>query len=260
MYLVHCLHYKVLDKLEPIDIANTVLTLEPNYNIGNEYIPHNTILMELWHSNKLSEEQISKIFFDGKFLSKILKNEMLEEQVEFLFSIYENRKNREMKNEETLIEYLQKEFEKEPSLYSMSEFAGDYGLDDIVAFEIEELKIDYEYDERWNEYTEEEFKTDLVARVKKSFIQVCSNGMQEMLDRIYCNLPEELYQKMNWAEVGEWSFDTNEINQIVLKYIKYVFHTLEEDYTYYKKYIYDGHLLNKKSDEEDIIHTLFKEE
>ncbi len=116
----------------------------------------------------------------------------------------------------------------------------------------------YEYDERWNECTEKDFKMDLIEIVKKSFIEVCSREMQDRLNEIYCKLPDELYEKMDYIEVGEWSFDGKEIDKIVLEYINYVYNTPQEDYTYYRKYIYDGELLNKKDDEENMIHRLFK--
>ena len=258
-YLAHILFYNMTDKINQIDVVSTVFKLTSGYDIGNEYIGQYSILRKLWDSEKLSEEQILKIFFEGDSLSKILNKQNLDNQVEFLLYIYENKQNRRMKNEEILIEYLQKEFEKEPNAYLMSELAGDYGLEDIVACEIEKLKSDYEYDERWNECTEEDFKTDLIEEVKKEFIEVVSRGIQDMLDKIYCELPDELYERMKYPEVGEWSFDNNEIKKIVLEYINYVYNTPEEDYTYYKKYIYDADLLYKKSDEENIIHKLFRD-
>lgn len=259
LYLAHILYYNMLNKLEQIDITGAVSRLNFGYEIGNEYIANNTILMKLFDSGKLSEEEILKIFFDGEFLSKILEKQNLEAQVQFLDYIYKKGKNKEMRNEEVLVEHLKREFEQEPSRYLMDDLAEEYGLDDIVAFEIEELKCDYEWDERWNKCTEEDFKADLEKRVKKSFIEVCSRNKQEDVDNIYCELPDELYEKMDFPEVGEWSFDDREMNNIVLKYINYVYNTPEEDYTYYKKSIYDGHLLNKKDDEEDIIHRIFKE-
>ena len=43
------------------------------------------------------------------------------------------------------------------------------------------------------------------------------------------------------------------------KYIKLVYDTPERDYNYYKKYIYDGNLLNKDYKENETIHNIFKE-
>lgn len=259
-YLAHILFYRMTDKINQIDVVNTVFQLSYGYNIGNKYMNQCNILRDLWDSEKLSEEQILKIFFDGEALSKILTKQNLDEQVKLLLYIYENRQNRIMKNEEILIKYLQKEFEEEPDRYLMSELASDYGLDDIVAFEIEELKNDYQYDERWNECSEEDFKKDLIERVKKKFIEVISRNIEDTLYNIYCELPDELYEKMEYPEVGKWSFDSNEIKEIVLKYINYVYKTPEEDYTYYKKYIYDTDLLYKESNKENvIIHNLFRD-
>ncbi len=45
----------------------------------------------------------------------------------------------------------------------------------------------------------------------------------------------------------------------ILKNIYYVHNTLEKYYTYYKKYIYDRDLLNKRKNEEIIMYRIFRE-
>lgn len=261
IYLAHVIYYEMFDKIEDINIIDTVRALNFGYNIGEKtYINHNEILMKLWYSKNLSQEQILKIFFDGEFLAEILNKEDLREQVELLSHIYENKENRKMKNEEILLKYLQKEFEQEPKRYLIEELANECLLEDIVASEIEELKTCYNYDEGWNEHKEKKLKTKLFKNVKRIFIERCSNNIEDMLNEIYCELPDELYENMDFPEVGECSFDSTDVNNIISRYINYVYNTIEEDYTYYKKYIYDGELLYKKRDEEEIIHNLFKEE
>lgn len=260
IYLAHIAHYNMLDKISQIDIIETLMSLDYAYNIGEESIEHNRILTKLWYSKILEQEQRNKIFFDGEFLSKILHRELLEEQVDLLQCIYEKIESNEsiqMKNEDILVRYLQEEFDDEPRTYSIDELAGDYGLDDIVAFEIEELKSDCEWDERRTEYTEEDFKSELIEKVKDAFVEVCSREIEHTLNKLYCELPERLYEKMEWPDVGEWSFDDDKIHGTVLDYIGYVYSTPEEDYTYYKKYIYEGKPLPQESDEENIIHRLF---
>ena len=225
------------------------------HDIYKDYITNYRIIEKLWYNDSLSE-QIKEIVLDGKFLSQFLERQVLSEQIDFLQFIY--GRNRKIKNEEYLIKYLEKEFEEEPSMYSISELANDYDLDEIVMQTAQELKEEYEYDERWNEATEEQFIEELTQRVKKSFYEVCCSNVQDMVSDLYCELPDELYQQIEYPEVGEWSFDEKEIKEVVLRYIGYVYNTHEEDYTYYKKYIYDPQLLNNSTEEELEINALFR--
>ena len=254
IYLAHLVYYDMIEKIEQIDLSKTILSLGYGYNVYNTYICHNEIMRKLWHSQVLPQK-VREMLLDEKYLSKILHKEVLSEQIEFLQTIYEVYGN--IKNEGDLIDYLKEEFKDEPKKYSVSELASDYGLDDIVMNEAQELKEEYEYDERWNEATEEGFKKELTERVEKSFYEVCIRNVYDILADLHCELPDALYDQMEFPEVESWSFDEKEMHEIVLKYISYVYNTYEEDYTYYKKYIYDGHLLNKSTEEEKIIKDLF---
>ena len=255
LYLAHIVYYDMLDKIEQINLSKTISALSHTYDIYKDYITNYRIIEKLWYNDSLSE-QIKEIVLDGKFLSQFLERQVLSEQIDFLQFIY--GRNRKIKNEEYLIKYLEKEFEEEPSMYSISELANDYDLDEIVMQTAQELKEEYEYDERWNEATEEQFIEELTQRVKKSFYEVCCSNVQDMVLDLYCELPDELYQQIEYPEVGEWSFDEKEIKEVVLRYIGYVYNTHEEDYTYYKKYIYDPQLLNNSTEEELEINALFR--
>lgn len=254
-YLAHIIYYEMFEKLKEIDLLDTLKSLNYGYSIGKEYIPHEQILKKILYNNVKNEEQITKIFFNGEFLSEILYKETLEEQIEILRYIYEEK--RKIEKEEILIKYVQKEFDEEPMSYSIDEIINDHEFYDTVGYEIEELKSEYEYDERWNEYREEDFKKELAERVKEALIEICSRDIQKIIDDLHCALPDGLYEKIECPQIGEWSFYSHDINEAVLESIKYVYKTPEEDYTYYKKYIYDGDLLNKKTDEDAIIHKLF---
>ena len=106
-----------------------------------------------------------------------------------------------------------------------------------------------------NELLNKEEYMDIVRQHIK--LWTCATNVYAILADLHCELPDALYDQMEFPEVESWSFDEKEMHEIVLKYISYVYNTYEEDYTYYKKYIYDGHLLNKSTEEEKIIKDLF---
>jgi len=256
VYLAHIVYYDMLDKISKIDIVETILSLEYWYQIYKKYYTNKEIITKLVYSNVLSQKQIEELFFDGKNLLKILSHQDFSQKIEFLQYIYNKIENKKMKNESELIQYLENKFKEQPKMYGISHIAQEYGLDNIIANEIEELKREYEIDYTINEITEEEFKNELTRRVKNIFIEICVRYIQDILDEAYCELPNEIYDKMEYLEVGPWSLEDEEIDETVQKYISYVYNTYDEDYTYYRKYIYDSYLLDN---EENIIHTLFKD-
>ena len=134
----------------------------------------------------------------------------------------------------------------------------DVGLDDIVASEIEELKEEYEYNEKILQNSEEEFKDELYEKVEKSFEFAVIKEIERYLDDLYNDMPEIIYKDIELIDVGPYINETM-IENLADKYIKLVYDTPEQDYNYYKKYIYDGNLLNKDYKENETIHNIFKE-
>ena len=64
---------------------------------------------------------------------------------------------------------------------------------------------------------------------------------------------------MKWIDVESY-IDNYTIEKLAKKYIELVYYTPEQDYTYYKKYIYDGYLLNNYNNEENQkIYNIFKQ-
>ena len=71
-------------------------------------------------------------------------------------------------------------------------------------------------------------------------------------------MPEIIYKDIKLIDVEPYINETM-IENLADKYIKLVYDTPERDYNYYKKYIYDGNLLNKDYKENETIHNIFKE-
>ena len=71
-------------------------------------------------------------------------------------------------------------------------------------------------------------------------------------------MPEIIYKDIELIDVEPYINETM-IENLADKYIKLVYDTPEQDYNYYKKYIYDGNLLNKDYKENETIHNIFKE-
>ena len=163
-----------------------------------------------------------------------------------------------MQNKEILIEYIQEELKAEVKYFSEDIIEMDVGLDDIVASEIEELKEEYEYNEKTLQNSEEEFKEELYEKVEKSFEFAAITDIERYLNDLYNDMPEIIYKDIKLIDVEPYINETM-IENLADKYIKLVYDTPEQDYNYYKKYIYDGNLLNKDYKENEAIHNIFKE-
>ena len=163
-----------------------------------------------------------------------------------------------MQNKEILIEYIQEELKAEVKYFSEDIIEMDVGLDDIVASEIEELKEEYEYNEKTLQNSEEEIKEELYEKVEKNFEIAAITDIERYLDDLYNDMPEIIYKDIKLIDVEPYINETM-IENLADKYIKLVYDTPEQDYNYYKKYIYDGNLLNKDYKENETIHNIFKE-
>ena len=142
--------------------------------------------------------------------------------------------------------------------FPKEEIEMDVSFDDIVASEIEDLKIEYEYDERSLQlYDEIIFKEELFDRVVKSFKSAYTNYIEGLIDDIYNELPDFIFDELKWINVESY-INEEDIKKLAKKYIYLVYDTPEQDYTYYKKYIYDGHLLINSKDKENLrIHNIY---
>lgn len=207
--------------------------------------------------NKKYQKEMQETFLDAKNIIKIIEKTDIEEAINIIRIATENKEEK-LQNKEILIEYIQEELKAEVKYFSEDIIEMDVGLDDIVASEIEELKEEYEYNEKTLQNSEEEFKEELYEKVKKSFEFVIITEIERYLDDLYNDMPEIIYKDIKLIDVEPYINETM-IENLADKYIKLVYDTPERDYNYYKKYIYDGNLLNKDYKENETIHNIFKE-
>ena len=207
--------------------------------------------------NKKYQKEMQETFLDAKNIIKIIEKTDIEEAINIIRIATENKEEK-LQNKEILIEYIQEELKAEVKYFSEDIIELDVGLDDIVASEIEELKEEYEYNEKTLQNSEEEFKEELYEKVKKSFEFVIITEIERYLDDLYNDMPEIIYKDIKLIDVEPYINETM-IENLADKYIKLVYDTPERDYNYYKKYIYDGNLLNKDYKENETIHNIFKE-
>ena len=200
---------------------------------------------------------MQETFLDAKNIIKIIEKTDIKEAINIIRIATENKEEK-LQNKEILIEYIQEELKAEVKYFSEDIIEMDVGLDDIVASEIEELKEEYEYNEKTLQNSEEEFKEELYEKVKKSFEFVIITEIERYLDDLYNDMPEIIYKDIKLIDVEPYINETM-IENLADKYIKLVYDTPERDYNYYKKYIYDGNLLNKDYKENETIHNIFKE-
>ena len=207
--------------------------------------------------NKKYQKEMQETFLDAKNIIKIIEKTDIEEAINIIRIATENKEEK-LQNKEILIEYIQEELKAEVKYFSEDIIEMDVGLDDIVASEIEELKEEYEYNEKTLQNSEEEFKEELYEKVEKSFEFAAITDIERYLNDLYNDMPEIIYKDIKLIDVEPYINETM-IENLADKYIKLVYDTPEQDYNYYKKYIYDGNLLNKDYKENETIHNIFKE-
>ena len=207
--------------------------------------------------NKKYQKEMQETFLDAKNIIKIIEKTDIEEAINIIRIATENKEEK-LQNKEILIEYIQEELKAEVKYFSEDIIEMDVGLDDIVASEIEELKEEYEYNEKTLQNSEEEFKEELYEKVEKNFEFAAITDIERYLDDLYNDMPEIIYKDIKLIDVEPYINETM-IENLADKYIKLVYDTPEQDYNYYKKYIYDGNLLNKDYKENETIHNIFKE-
>ena len=207
--------------------------------------------------NKKYQKEMQETFLDAKNIIKIIEKTDIEEAINIIRIATENKEEK-LQNKEILIEYIQEELKAEVKYFSEDIIEMDVGLDDIVASEIEKLKEEYEYNEKTLQNSEEEFKEELYEKVEKSFEFAAITDIERYLNDLYNDMPEIIYKDIKLIDVEPYINETM-IENLADKYIKLVYDTPEQDYNYYKKYIYDGNLLNKDYKENETIHNIFKE-
>lgn len=200
---------------------------------------------------------MQETFLDAKNIIKIIEKTDIKEAINIIRIATENKEEK-LQNKEILIEYIQEELKAEVKYFSEDIIEMDVELDDIVASEIEELKEEYEYNEKTLQNSEEEFKEELYEKVEKSFEFAAITDIERYLNDLYNDMPEIIYKDIKLIDVEPYINETM-IENLADKYIKLVYDTPEQDYNYYKKYIYDGNLLNKDYKENETIHNIFKE-
>ncbi len=258
LYLAYIVECNMIDEIDIFDIISAIKDLQHGYEVFDKYIISSQIIRRLYVSPKY-RYKIEEFLKDGYNIKYLLEGMSIEGQIELLRITY-NINAEEIKNKDVVIKFMEKSLGEEIVYFPEEEIEMDVSFDDIVASEIEDLKIEYEYDERSLQlYDEKIFKEELFDRVVKGFKSAYTNYIEESISHIYNELPDFIFDELKWIDVESY-IDEKDIKKLAQKYIDLVYDTPEQDYTYYKKYIYDGHLLMNSKDEENLrIHNIFNQ-
>lgn len=258
LYLAYIVECNMIDEIDIFDIISAIKDLQHGYEVFDKYIISSQIIRRLYVSPKY-RYKIEEFLKDGYNIKYLLEGMSIEGQIELLRITY-NINAEEIKNKDVVIKFMEKSLGEEIVYFPEEEIEMDVSFDDIVASEIEDLKIEYEYDERSLQlYDETIFKEELFDRVVKDFKSAYTNYIEESISRIYNELPDFIFDELKWIDVESF-INEEDIRKLAQKYINLVYDTPEQDYTYYKKYIYDGHLLMNSKDEENLrIHNIFNQ-
>ena len=271
----------ILDKVMQIDFIKTLLNMkEHGYMIYGYYVTYTNILLTLLSNADMKEKIEKEIYTKGENIVSVIKHTYLEEQAELLEDIYSTlaEKGQKIENEEILIQYLKEEFKKEVSNSSYEFIAEENGYEEIVGNEAYELNNSDEIEEKLEELQElkntelkinkaieieKEFKQELEKNVEEAFIERTMEIIQEELSQICIKLPDTLYEAIKWPEVKKEDINVNKMKELAKKYIYYVYNTMDEDYTFYRKYIYDPQLIEKQEKDrieyEKELESIFKD-
>lgn len=258
LYLAYIVECNMIDEIDIFDIISAIKDLQHGYEVFDKYIISSQIIRRLYVSPKY-RYKIEEFLKDGYNIKYLLEGMSIEGQIELLRITY-NINAEEIKNKDVVIKFMEKSLGEEIVYFPEEEIEMDVSFDDIVASEIEDLKIEYEYDERSLQlYDETIFKEELFDRVVKDFKSAYTIYIEESISRIYNELPDFIFDELKWIDVESF-INEEDIRKLAQKYINLVYDTPEQDYTYYKKYIYDGHLLMNSKDEENLrIHNIFNQ-
>lgn len=222
LYLAYIVECEMLEEMEIPNIIRFIEDLQGSYTILGEYLSKSEIIRQVYQCKKY-EEIIENFLLDGTNLTYLMQSMELEEQVELLQIVFDTKNEERISHKDSVASYIRGELQSEVSRFLSDRLEEDLSLDEIVASEIEDLKIEFEYEER--KLLSPIFKEELLQRVEASFREVCVNHIDEAISDIYIEL---------------------------------VFDTPEEDYSYYKKYLFEKYEINRTQEEIE-IHNIFRE-
>ena len=257
VYLAYVSVLDMINYTDSCDIINGMKSLQGSYTVLDRYITNNEIVYYL-HNHLEYKDVIEKFLEKGHNIIQLLKGMWwLDEQVD-LFELISNINAEKITNKEDVIKFVEEKLKDEIRNFSEDIIEMNVGLDDIVGEEIEILKTDFEYDERISQmYDDNIFKKELFTKVTKSFKWACAKYIEQLTNNIICQLPDFIFYKLKAINVEDY-INNDMIEKFATTYINLVYNTPDEDYTYYKIYIFDGHLLNDPKNEEDLeIHKIF---
>ena len=256
LYLPYIVECDMVDEIEFGDVIRAIEDLHGGYEVLGDYITSSTIIVDLYRCHKYTDK-IEDFFRDGCNITYVLEGKDIEDQIEML-GLINNIDAKYISNKDAVVKFVEENLKEEIRHFSEEELEMNVEFDEIVASEIEDLKIEYENDEV-DIHDIKLFKENIQKRVIESFKSACANYIEESISHFYNELPDFIFDKMKWIDVESY-IDNYMIEKLAKKYIELVYYTPEQDYTYYKKYIYDGYLLNNYNNEENQkIYNIFKQ-
>lgn len=252
LYLAYIVECEMQEKIEIVNIINKIEDLQGNFTVIGDYLSKLDIIIKFYQCKKY-EKSIKKFILDGTNLIYLMNGMDLVEKIELLKIVFDDTNEEKIKNKDSIVEYIKRELKQEIYYFSRDILETEIDFDDIVASEIEELKIEFE-DEHRN-LLSPNFKRKLLQRVKKSFRQVCIDYIDDTISNIYIESPEYIYYNIGWIDTEEY-INEDMIRDLSRYYIELVFNTPEEDYSYYKKYLFEKYEINITKEEME-IHKIF---
>lgn len=254
LYLAYVVECEMAESIEIPNVIGKIEDLQSGYTVIGKYLRKLDIIMKLYQCDKY-QKNIEKFFLDGTNLTYLMNGMDLAEEIELLHLVFETTKEEKIIHKDSVVAYIERELQEEIRYFSGDMLEGELSFDDIVASEIEDLKLEFEYEER--NLLSPNFEEELLQRVVKIFREVCTSYIDDTIADIYIELPQYIYDHIDWIDTESY-INENMIGELARKYINLVFDSPEEDYSYYKKYLFEKYEKDKTQEEIE-IHNIFKE-
>lgn len=255
--LAYATRCNCIEMMKISNIQEELEILNNSYTIFEQYLTKLDIIMAIYRNSKYTAN-IEAIFQDGRSIIYLAKGMDLLDQIQLLQLIFETTDNEKIKNKDSIVKHIEQEIQGEIRYFPSDQLEMDIGFDDIVKLEIEELKMQYEYDKRNIYLYEEDFMKELLQNVEKSFKWSCANYIDDSIGEFYNELPRYLFDHVDMF-LAEDYINENLMKELAKKYVELVYDTPEQNYEYYKRYLYESNLLEQEEKEEWKIDQIFKQ-
>ncbi len=255
LYLPYVVECEMVENVEIPNIIGEIEELQGHYLVMGNYLDKLDIIMKLYRFEKY-HRIIENFFLDGTKLTYLMNNMDIDEKIQLLQLVFGTTKEEKISHKDSVVAFMEKELQAEIRYFSRDMLEGGIGFDDIVASVAQDLIVEFQYEEKNLQSTK--FKKELFQRVVKSFREVCTNYIDDMMANIYTEIPQYICDRIGWIDTESY-INENMIEQLARKYIELVFDTPEQDYSFYKKYLFESYEKNETQEEIEIC-NIFKKE